>query len=170
MCAPQSYRVGLGINMMGAGGARAGDGYRRGFAVPGAGVGSERSPAEERSTWASAGRYPCMHAYVSVCVCACVLFTPNPPLRPQCASPFWLPAQMASPSPSTICSLYLPHLRLVQTESGEVTMGPREQAQRAFWQAGLSPSLSVSGGQDPGPLRTQLLAWGRSLPGGLPGI
>ena len=77
---------------------------------------------------------------------------------------------MASPSPSTICSLYLPHLRLVQTESGEVTMGPREQAQRAFWQAGLSPSLSVSGSRDPGPLRTQLLAWRRSLPGGLPGI
>lgn len=78
-------------------------------------------------------------------------------------------AQMANPSPSTICSLYLPHLGLVQTESGEVTMGPREQARRGFRQAGLSPCHFR--GQDPGPLSTQLCGLGgKSLPNWLLGF
>lgn len=123
----------------------------------GLGVGSEKT-LRGGEVHAGFGRQRPKRACTHMCLCVHVCLTyPQSPITVLAA------AQMANPSPSTICSLYLPHLGLVQTESGEVTMGPREQARRAFRQAGLSPCDFR--GQDPGPLSTQLRGLGgKSLP------
>lgn len=123
----------------------------------GLGVGSEKT-LRGGEVHAGFGRQRPKRACTHMCLCVHVCLTyPQSPITVLAA------AQMANPSPSTICSLYLPHLGLVQTESGEVTMEPREQARRAFRQAGLSPCDFR--GQDPGPLSTQLRGLGgKSLP------
>lgn len=146
---PRSYRGGRWRNRD----------RRRGGVFVGLEVASEKN-LRGREVHTGFDRQICKCADVRASVHACVLFTSSPPMRPPCASPFWPPAPMAGPSLLTVCSSDLPHLGLVQTESGEVTMGPWERAWRAFGQAGPSPSLSIQGSR----------SWSSWHPAAWPGV